>query len=68
MTDRYDHIMVVLEEDMRDDDAEGILDAIRRIRGVAAVLPHVVDANDAIERSRARFQLLTDIIKLFQKE
>lgn len=43
MTDRFNGFTVVLEKDMRDDDAEGLIQAIRRLRGVAAVEGVVVD-------------------------
>jgi len=55
MTDRYHSITVVLERDIRDDDAECILNAIKMIRGVLSVNPHISDFNThtAIERVRS---------------
>lgn len=41
MTDRYNAIIVVLDRDIRDDDAEPLLNAIRMMRGVASVEPQV---------------------------
>lgn len=41
MTDRYSHITVVFEKDIREDDAEPILNAIRLLKGVIAVTPNV---------------------------
>lgn len=43
MSDRIDCIVVVLEHDVRDDDATATCDAIRQIRGVLSVVPHVAD-------------------------
>lgn len=37
MTTRYNALIVALEEDMREDDAQGLIDAIARLRGVIAV-------------------------------
>jgi hypothetical protein len=34
MTDRYNSLTVVLDRDIREDDAEHILNAIRMIKGV----------------------------------
>lgn len=39
MTDRYTGLVVVLSEPLRDDDAEGLIEAISRLRGVADVKP-----------------------------
>ena len=40
MTDRHSGYLVVLADDIREDDAEeGVLNAIRMIRGVASVKP-----------------------------
>lgn len=44
MTDRISSITVVLESDMRDDDAAATLQAIRQIRGVLTVTGNVKDS------------------------
>jgi hypothetical protein len=41
MTDRLKGIYVAFDEDIRDDDAEPIIQAIRQIRHVLSVTPHV---------------------------
>ncbi len=43
MTDRYNALIVALDRDIRDDDAEFIINAIKAIRGVADVTGNVVD-------------------------
>ena len=55
MTDRYHSLTVVLEHDMRDDDAETLISAIRQLRGVLCVSGIVSDSNAhmAFERARA---------------
>ena len=65
MTDRYHSLTVVLEKDIRDDDAEHILNAIRMIRGVASVAGEVADMNSHMAEERARQELgdkLFDVI------
>lgn len=45
MTDRHAGYIVVLAEDVREDDAEeGVLNALRMIKGVASVEPVLADA------------------------
>ena len=48
MTDRYKGFVVSLDEDMRSDDAEALIVAIRQLRGVIAVEPVVANMNDHI--------------------
>lgn len=43
MTDRYHALTVVLDTDIRSDDAAQIIDAIRQVRGVLTVDPIVAD-------------------------
>lgn len=53
MTDRYSGFAVVLERDIREDDAQAIIDAIKMIRGVAAVEPAIASPlADIIATSR----------------
>jgi len=44
MTERYQGFVVVLDEEMREDDAECTINAIRQIKGVIKVSP-VTDDN-----------------------
>lgn len=57
MTDRVNALLVVLEEDIRDDDAAATIAAIRQIKGVLDVTPNVVSSADAIADMRARHDL-----------
>lgn len=57
MTARYDALVVILDHDMRDDDAASTIEAIRHIVGVISVEPHGADpvgemAGVARERTR----------------
>lgn len=57
MTDRYNALTVVLEKDIRDDDAEALLAAIRQLRGVLSVSGNVADMDDHIAQERVRHDL-----------
>lgn len=57
MTDRFNSLTVVLEKDMRDDDAEALIAAIRQLRGVLSVSGNVADPSDYIAQQRARHEL-----------
>lgn len=53
MTDRFNSLVVVLERDLRDDDAQPIIDAIKQIRGVLSVEGHVSDFDFKVAEKRA---------------
>lgn len=59
MTDRINALTVVLDVDIRSDDAEPIIAAIQQIRRVLSVTANVSSLDDHIARSRVR-QELTD--------
>ena len=54
MTDRLKGCVVTFERDIREDDAEKVLNAILMIRGVASVDVSVADADDHMNRERVR--------------
>ena len=65
MTNRYHSLTVALDRDIRDDDAEPILMAIRMIKGVLSVKPKVADMDSNMAEDRARIDLgqkLWDVI------
>ena len=57
MTDRYSSLTVVLEQDIRSDDAEGLIKAIEQMRGVLKVTGTVSDYRDLVAQTRARTEL-----------
>jgi hypothetical protein len=66
MTDRFNALTVSLDRDIRDDDAEIIINAIKAIRGVVGVTGNIVDADSYVATSRARQKVtekLYDCIK-----
>jgi hypothetical protein len=65
MTDRYKAFLVTLDSDLRSDDAEPTIAAIRQIKGVIDVEPVVADSADHVARQRVRVELWEKIHKLF---
>lgn len=57
MTDRYNALTVVLERDIREDDAELLINAIRMLRGVLSVNPNVSDLQDHVAIMRVKREL-----------
>lgn len=57
MTDRYNSLTVVLETDIRDDDAQALLSAISQFRGVLSVSGNVSDIAAHVAQTRARAEL-----------
>jgi len=68
VTDRHSGYVVVLDREIREDDAERIVQAIQMVKGVLDVKPIVADHNDLINRSRIRHELLMKLIGLLKEE
>lgn len=66
MTERLNALTVVLSQDIREDDAQAIIDAIKMIRGVASVEGNVVDINSHIAYTRARNDLTQKLFDALQ--
>jgi len=52
MTDRHAAYLVILEDDIRDDDAAGVIGALWHVKGVASVEPVVSSYEFAVARTR----------------
>lgn len=57
MSDRYNFLTVALEHDIRSDDAEPIIEAIKLIRGVANVEGAVAHSGDWANREQVKYEL-----------
>jgi hypothetical protein len=57
MTDRINSFVVVLDRDLRDDDVNEIVNAIKMIKHVIDVKPHVADLDAIVAQSRVRVQV-----------
>jgi hypothetical protein len=58
MTDRVKGVWVAFDHDIRSDDAEPLIEAIKRLRGVQSVEESITDAGDWMARERARHELI----------
>jgi hypothetical protein len=52
VTDRHSGYVVTLAADVRDDDAQAIITALRMVRGVISVEPVIADIQSLIAESR----------------
>jgi len=68
MTDRYNALTVVLDRDIRDDDAECILNAIRMIKGVRSVTGNVADMESHIAEQRVRHELEQKLMSVLRPD
>lgn len=57
MTDRFNALTVVFEQNIREDDAQAIIAAISQFRGVASVQGNVADMNSYIAKEQALNEL-----------
>jgi hypothetical protein len=57
MTDRLKGVLVTFDGDIRDDDAEALVNAIRCMRRVSDVSPILTDYEDHMARARVRDEL-----------
>ena len=57
MTDRFNALTVVLESDIREDDAQALMSAIRLLHGVIEVKGNVSDPLQLVCDARARREL-----------
>jgi hypothetical protein len=62
MTDRLKGCTVIFDHDIRVDDAEALLNAIRMIKGVQSVEPSISTSEDWMAARKAK----TDMINAFQ--
>lgn len=67
MTDHYSGFLVILEKDIRDDDAQPIIDAIKQLRGVLRVEPQTSDPMlEAIGADRERVRIHDELLKVIK--
>jgi hypothetical protein len=67
MTDRHAGYVVTLADNVRDDDAEATIAAIRQIKGVRAIEPVVADPKLHIAHIRAQQELSERLWKALQQ-
>jgi hypothetical protein len=67
MTDRLKGVYVTFDQDIREDDAEKLIEAIFMIRHVVDVTPLVADHVDHMARQRVRSELANGMHDTFRK-
>jgi hypothetical protein len=67
MTDRISGFIVTLDQDIREDDVESIISAIRHIRHVAHVEPKIATYEDVLARERARYAIGDKLLDLHRE-
>jgi hypothetical protein len=68
MTDRLKGFTVVLEQDLRDDDAEPLKAAIAQMRGVLEVRPVLTSNEDHWARIRVRNELKSLLYRVLEEK
>lgn len=66
MTDRLNSFIVVLEQDIREDDAQETLIALRNIKGVLDVKPNTTEVNTIIYESRIKTKYRLKLFKALE--
>lgn len=66
MTDRHAGYIVALEEDIREDDAEETLNAIRNIKRVVGVEPIIRSIESDLAYLRVRSEIATKFFDFYQ--
>lgn len=67
MTDRISGFIVILDQDIRDDDIESTVAAIRQIKHVAHVQPQVASYDDVLALVRARREIGDKLLDLHKE-
>jgi hypothetical protein len=66
MTDRYHSFTVVLDSNIRSDDAEPLMNAIRMLVGVQSVTGNVADHSYYVAETRVRFELREKLFEVLK--
>lgn len=66
MSDTIKGLTVMLRPDMRDDDAECVINAIRMVKGVVDVKSHVADMNHHFAVQTAKLEMRKKLQELLE--
>ena len=66
MTDRVHSFQVILEKDLREDDAKPVLDAILQVKHVIDVIPITADVTTRMAEVRAQQDLCWKVLKIIK--
>lgn len=68
MTDRHAGYVVVLKEDLREDDAQALIDALKMLKGVLTVEPIISGPDIIISTHRAKAEIERKLWKVLHEE
>lgn len=68
MTDRLKGVLITFDRDIRDDDAEAILTALKMVKGVMTVKPYIAGSEDYMMYHRGYQDCRTKILKDLMKD
>lgn len=66
MTDRIHSLTVILDRDIREDDAESLIHAIKYIKGVIDVKQNISDIDYAVAESRVELDIKKKLYTVFK--
>jgi hypothetical protein len=66
MTDRFNTLTVVLDRDIREDDAEVLISAIKMIKGIIDVKGNVSSPETWMAEERAKSELRTKLYEILK--
>jgi hypothetical protein len=67
VTDRVNMLMVALEHDIREDDVQGLVNAIKQLRGVLTVDMNVANSSDWLAEVRVKAKLQAKLFEVLDK-
>jgi len=68
MTDRYKGFLVTLDDCIRDDDAEQIINALKMVKGVHNVKPYIAHYEDYMLYEKAMSDMGKKLMEFIRKE
>ncbi len=66
MTDRIKALTVILTKEIRDDDCECIINAIKMIKGVSIVETHIAQYDDYFVEQRTKNKVLKEVYNIIK--
>lgn len=68
MTDRVNSFVVILDKDMRIDDAQNTITALQQIKGVISVVPQISSPEDVVHAQRVVTQVADKLVNFVKTE
>ncbi len=68
MTDRIKGVLITFDRDIRDDDAEPIIEALKMIKGVFVVKPYISGAEDYMLYHKGHMDARIAMLKFLEKD